>query len=311
MPDAAHTDPVGWALPFLTVLAPSKRYHEQRGKRQKAITDWARQMIRQLHRWLPERTLVIVADGSSAVVEFLANVIRLPLVTMVTRRRLDAARYDPAPAREAGKKGRSVMKGQRQHTLAKRLVDPATVWRTVTVSCYGGTGPVEQATGTALCYHAGIPPVPVRWVLIRDTQSTFVSQAALCTDQSADPIQILEWFVMRWPIEVTFHEVRTYLGVETQRHWSDLALLRITPALLGLFSLTTIFAHQLLDSRPFPAHQAAWYSNALPIFSNTLAFVRQRLWSSRFLCRSSSKHEVTKIPWALFDRLVDTLAFTA
>lgn len=242
-----------WALPFLTVLAPSKRYHEQRGKRHKTITDWARQMIRQLHRWLPQRTLVIVADGSYAVVEFLANVVRLPHVALVTRMRLDAALYDPAPIREAGKKGRPAIKGKRQPTLAKRLSDPATVWQTSTVSWYGGvTRSVEIATGTALWYHAGIAPVSIRWVLIRDPEGTFASQAVLCTDQNADSVQILAWFVMRWPVEVTFHEVRTHLGVETQRQWSDLAILRTTPALLGLFSLVTIFAQQLLGERSFP-----------------------------------------------------------
>jgi len=301
-----------WALPFLTVLAPSQRFHEQRGKRHKTITDWARQMIRQVHRWLPERALVIVGDGSYAVVEFLANVIRLPLVTMMTRLRLDAGLYDPAPARQAGKKGRPAVKGKRQPTLAKRLSDPATVWQTSTVSWYGGiTRSVEMATGTALWYHAGVPPVPMRWVLIRDPQGKFAAQAVLCTDQSADPVQILDWFVMRWPVEVTFHEVRTHLGVETQRQWSDLAIVRTTPALLGLFSLVTIFAHQLLDGHPLPVRQAAWYSKALPTFSDTLAFVRQHLWSSHFFCRSSSTHEVIEIPRALFDRLVDTLAFTA
>jgi len=301
-----------WALPFLTVLAPSQRFHEQRGKRHKTITDWAKQMIRQVHRWLPERALVIVGDGSYAVVEFLANVIRLPLVTMMTRLRLDAGLYDPAPARQAGKKGRPAVKGKRQPTLAKRLSDPATVWQTSTVSWYGGiTRSVEMATGTALWYHAGVPPVPMRWVLIRDPQGKFAAQAVLCTDQSADPVQILDWFVMRWPVEVTFHEVRTHLGVETQRQWSDLAIVRTTPALLGLFSLVTIFAHQLLDGHPLPVRQAAWYSKALPTFSDTLAFVRQHLWSSHFFCRSSSTHEVIEIPRALFDRLVDTLAFTA
>jgi hypothetical protein len=301
-----------WALPFLTVLAPSQRFHEQRGKRHKTITDWARQMIRQVHRWLPERTLVIVGDGSYAVVEFLANVIRLPLVTMVTRLRLDAALYDPAPARQAGKKGRPAVKGKRQPTLAKRLSDPATVWQTSTVCWYGGiTRAVEMATGTALWYHTGVAPVPIRWVLIRDPQGKFASQAVLCTDQNADPVQILHWFVMRWPVEVTFHEVRTHLGVETQRQWSDLAIVRTTPALLGLFSLVTIFAHQLLGEQSFPVRQAAWYAKALPTFSDTLAFVRQHLWSSCFFASSSSQHEVIEIPRALFDRLVDTLAFTA
>jgi len=55
-----------WALPFLTVLAPSQRYHEQRNHRHKQLTDWARQMIRQVRRWLPRRTMVVVADSSFA-----------------------------------------------------------------------------------------------------------------------------------------------------------------------------------------------------------------------------------------------------
>lgn len=301
-----------WALPFLSVLAPSERYHDQRKKTHKTITDWARQMIRQVHRWLPTRRLIIVADGSYAVLAFLANLVRLPHVTMITRMRLDAALYDPAPQREAGKKGRPAVKGQRQPTLAKRLADPKTVWQERAVSWYGGiTRTVEIATGTALWYHPGIPPVAIRWVLVRDPEGKFASQAVLCTDQTADPVQILEWFVMRWSVEVTFHEVRTHLGVETQRQWSDLAILRTTPALLGLFSLVTIFAHQLLDEHPFPVRQAAWYSKALPTFSDTLAFVRQHLWPSSFFALSSSQHDVVEIPRALFNRLVDTLAFTA
>lgn len=301
-----------WALPFLTVLAPSERYHDQRKKRHKTITDWARQMIRQLHRWLPERTLVIVADGSYAVVEFLANVVRLPHVTLITRLRLDAALYDPVPQREAGKKGRPAVKGKRQPTLAKRLSDPETMWQTIMVCWYGGIRrQVEVATGTALWYHAGIPPVAIRWTLVRDPAGSFASQAILCTDQQVDPAQILEWFVMRWPVEVTFHEVRTHLGVETQRQWSELAILRTTPALLGLFSLVTLFAHQLLNDQPFPVRQAAWYSKALPTFSDTLAFVRQQLWPASVFCMSSSPADVVQIPRALFERLVDTLAFTA
>jgi hypothetical protein len=239
-------------------------------------------------------------------------VVRLPQVTIITRMRLDAALYDPVPQRAAGKKGRPAVKGPRQPTLAKRLSDPQTVWQTSMVSWYGGIRrQVEVATGTALWYHAGIPPVALRWVLVRDPEGSFASQAILCTDQSVDPVQILQWFVMRWPVEVTFHEVRTHLGVETQRQWSDLAILRTTPALLGLFSLVTLFAHQLLNDQPFPVRQAAWYSKALPTFSDTLAFVRQQLWPTSFFCMSSSQADVIQIPRALFERLVDTLAFTA
>lgn len=128
-----------WALPFLTVLAPSERSHNQRKKRHKTMTDWARHMVRHVHRWLPTRQLIIVGDGSSAVLAFLANLVRLPQVSIITRMRLDAALSDPAPERKTGKKkkGRPAVKGQRQPTLVKRLTDPTTLWQERGVAWYG------------------------------------------------------------------------------------------------------------------------------------------------------------------------------
>ena len=61
-------------------------------------------------------------------------------------------------------------------------------------------------------------------MLIRDPQEAFAPQALLCTGPAADPAQILEWFVLRWQLEVTFQEVRAHLGVETQRQWPDRAI---------------------------------------------------------------------------------------
>jgi DDE superfamily endonuclease len=116
-----------WALPVLTVLAPSERYHAQRGKRHKKVHEWGRQMIRQLRRWRPQRPLVVVAASTYAVIELLAACQRLACpVTMVTRWRLDAALYDPAPARVPGTAGRPRVKGARQPTLAERLVASTT-----------------------------------------------------------------------------------------------------------------------------------------------------------------------------------------
>src|SRR5437660_2309768 len=149
------------------------------------------------------------------------------------------------------------------------------------------------------------------FVLIRDPQGKYEPMARLSTDQDAEALQIVEWFVLRWTVEVTFHEVRAHLGVETQRQWSDLAILRTTPALLALFSGVPIFAHQLLDGHSFPVRQAAWYSKALPTFSDTLAFVRQHLWPSAFFSVSLPQGDTVQIPRALFDRFVETLAFAA
>jgi hypothetical protein len=302
-----------WGLPFLTVLAPSERYNAERGRRHKTLPAWGRQMIRQVRRWLPDRALVVVADSTYAVLELLADAAGLPQpVTMVTRLRLDAALYDPAPPREPGTKGRPRLKGERQPTLATRVLDPDTTWEPLTIPWYGGaTAQVEAATGTALWYHPGAPTVALRWVLLRDPAGQFEPQAFLSTDPSVPPARIVAWFVARWPLEVTFQEARAHLGVETQRQWSDLAILRTTPALLGLFSLVALFAQARLNGQPLPVRQAAWYAKSAPTFSDTLAFIRQCLWPVTVFSTSPSSDEVIEIPRALFDRLTDTLAFAA
>jgi hypothetical protein len=302
-----------WALPFLTVLAPSERYHQERGMPHKQLTDQARQMITQVRRWLGERMLVVAADSSYAAIELLSACLALPRpVTIVTRLRLDAALYEPAPPREKGKKGAPRKKGARQPSLAERLCEAETVWETARVRWYGGVmRQLELASGTAVWYHSGLPPVPIRWVLIRDPLGKFEPQALLSTDQSNVAAQIVEWFVLRWQVEVTFEEARAHLGVETQRQWSDLAILRTTPALLGLFSLITLFAHQLLQGKELAVRQAAWYQKRLPTFSDTLALVRQHLWPVSISWMSGAKGDVVIIPKALFERLTDTLAYAA
>jgi hypothetical protein len=302
-----------WALPFLTVLAPSERYHVTRGKRHKKVHDWGRQLIYQLRRWLPDRTLVVVADSTYAVIELLAACRRLTNpVTMVTRLRLDAALYDPAPPRQPGKVGRPHVKGARQPTLAQRLKDPQTKWERVRVRWYGGgSREVDLASGTAVWYHSGLPPVPLRWVLNRDPRGHFDAQALLCTDVTATAVQIVEWFVLRWQLEVTFHETRAHLGVETQRQWSERAITRTTPALLGLFSLVTLFAHEALQGAQMPLRQAAWYAKTAPTFADTLAFVRHQLWPFALSSMSPTPSDMVKIPRVVFQHLTETLAFAA
>ena len=164
--------------------------------------------------------------------------------------RLDAALYAPVPARQPGQNGRP---------LLKTLLDQADVtWDNAEVAWYDGTTRIVELTSqTAVWYRSGKPPVIIRWVLIRDPQGSFATQALLCTDPAADPTHILQWFVLRWQLEVTFQEVRTHLGVETQRQWSDLAIARTTPALLGIFSWTTLAAHGLQKQRPMTQRRAA------------------------------------------------------
>lgn len=263
-----------WALPFLTVLAPSERYHQTRGQRHKSVLDWARQLLVLLRRWLPDRQLVVVADGEFAALELLAVAAQPTVnIALITRLRLDAALYDPAPPRDPHQVGRPRRKGQRRPTLAQVAANPATVWTPLVVADWYGAGErtVEIASQTAVWYHGGKPPVALRWVLIRDPQRAFETQALLCTDPTAAPSDILCWFVRRWRMEVTYEESRAHLGIETQRQWSDQAIARTTPALFGLFSLVTLLAHRLLGQQPCPVRRAAWYAKPLPTFSDTLA----------------------------------------
>ncbi len=301
-----------WALPFFTVLAPSERYHQQRGKRHKRLLGWGRQMISQLRHWLPYRDLVVVTDRTYAALELLAACQRLRApVTLITRLRLDAALYDPAPP-PTGRHGRTHVKGARQPTLAERVADPATAWQVVMVQWYGGEERrVELASGTAVWDHSGMTPVPLRWVLLRDPQGQFSPQALVSTQLETAPQQIVTWFVWRWQVEVTYHETRTHLGRETQRQWSERAIARTTPILLVLFSVVTVFAHALLAGRALPVWQSAWYTKPAPTFADTLAFVRQQLWPSIISAMSPPTTDVVKIPRAAFHHITETLAYAA
>lgn len=303
-----------WALPFLTALAPSERYDQEHGRRHKTLIDWARQLLLLVRRWWPDRPLVAVADRSYAALELLAACQAWPQpITVITRLRLDAALYAPAPPRSPRQLGRPRLKGQRLPTLAAVAGDPTTSWTQITVPDWYGTGArgIEIVSDTAVWYHTGLPPVPVRWVLIRDARGLFATQALLCTDLQVAPEQIVAWFVRRWQLEVTFEEARRHLGVETQRQWSERAIRRTTPALLGLFSLVTLVTHQHVSQTPLRARQAAWYHKAQPTFADALALIRRDLWAQATFPLSSNDPDLVKLPRTFVERLTETLCYAA
>ena len=300
-----------WALPFLSALAPSERYAQQQGRRHKPLTVWARQLLRQVHRWLPERQLVVVADSRYAARDLLSAL--RPVATVVTRLRLDAQLFAPAPPRRPHQKGRPRLVGQRLPTLQQRSVDPDTAWTRVTIAHWYGqqTREVAVVSETAVWYHTGLPPVSIRWVLIRDPAGTFPTQALLCTDLLAAPEQILAWFVQRWQLEVTFHAMRAHLGMETQRQWTPLAIARTTPALFGLFALVTLLAHSEMLDQTTPLPHTAWYAKSLPTFADALALVRRRCWAALLFPPSPMADDPDKISRVLVDHLCQLLCYAA
>jgi hypothetical protein len=294
-----------WALPFLTALVPSERACRQQGRRHKPLLDVGRQLALQARRWLPGRDLVLVGDSSFAALLFL-DAMRRACLTAITRLRLDAALYEPAPPRPPGTIGRPRKKGARLPTLSDVLAHKSTSWHALVVQGWYGTSErtIEITTATAVWHHSGLPVVPIRWVLIRDPERRFAPQALLCTDLAQDPAQIIEWFVQRWQVEVTFQEARAHLGVETQRQWSEKAIARTTPCLLALFSIVTLLAGRLPARERRQVAIAAWYLKPRPTFSDALAVVRRSLWREQDLRMSRRRGHRTKRrfllppPWA-------------
>jgi hypothetical protein len=297
-------------LPFLTALAPSERYAHDRQRRHKKLTDWAKQALLQLARWLPGREIIAVADSSYAAIDLL-NAVRRH-VCMITRLRLDAPLFDPLAPRRRGAIGRPRVIGRRQPTLAERLTNSRTRWRRLTVTGWYGRGErqLEIVSATALWHHPG-RLVPIRYVLVRDVAGEFKPQAFLGANLAADPVDILRWFVRRWSIEVTFAEVRRHLGVETQRQWSDAAIARTTPALLGLFSLITLRAHALSAKSARSPRATSWYPKALPTFSDAIAAVRREIWLPDHFRRSPSSSDPMKMQRSMLNALVNVACYAA
>jgi hypothetical protein len=119
-------------LPFLTILSPSERHDQQRGRSPQILLDRARQALWLVRRWLPERELVVVGDHTYAALEWLDAV--CPAVCVITRLRLDAAIYEPAPPRQPWQNGRPRKKGKRLPTLEQVLTICTVPWTTVIVA---------------------------------------------------------------------------------------------------------------------------------------------------------------------------------
>jgi hypothetical protein len=303
-----------WALPFLTALTPSERFSQQHRRRHKPLTSWARQLVLQLRRWLPDRDLVLLTDQAFSALELLTRLqgLRRP-ITCITRLRTDARLFAPPPVGRPKRAGRPRLVGKRLPPLQQRLHSKKTSWTKLTVRhWYGAVArPVEYVSGIALWYHGGFKPLLIRWVLIRDPLSHFDPLALLCTDPQQTPDQILAWFVQRWQVEVTFQEVRAHVGFETQRQWSDLAITRTSPILLGLFSLITILANSLACDGKLPISSSSWYRKSWPSFADAISLVRQQYWRLPNFLISSVDTEVVKIPVPIFHRLSIALCWAA
>jgi hypothetical protein len=291
-----------WALPFLTARCWPEM---KRGPRQhKTSVDWVRQMRRQTRRWLPGRRLVLVVDGGFAAVSLALACVKSNVV-MVSRLRWDAALYHPPGPQPPGKRGPQPTKGKRQRSLQGWVERSDTLWETIEVAWYGGQRKTLWVfSRTALWYTPRQLPVPIRYVLVADPEGKLRMEACFCTALEATPVEILQWVVMRWSVDVTCEEARAHLGFETQRQWSDQAIARTTPVLLALFSLVTVLALQVSQQGRISVPMAAWYHKPEPTFVDCLALGRRHLWRGRYLVNSTAEAELMLCPGEVLDLLI-------
>lgn len=299
-----------WALPFLTLLSPSKKSNEKAGRRHKTSIDWTRQMVILISRWLKKTAWILVGDGAYACMALAQTCIKQN-VTLISRLRLDAQLFK-FPEYLPKRLGRKPIKGERI-TLKMLLADPTQSWQSLVVNWYGGeTKVLECLSFTCLWYHAGLVPVTLRIVLVKTPNGKNEAEVFFSTDISLAPFKIINYFILRWNLEVTFFETRAHLGVETQRQWSDKAIQRTTPLLMGLYSIITLIGVEMNKARSLVvAETTSWYDKKGELtFIDILAVVRRSIWSKRF-SKSANHHDLVKIIDQDMTFILDQLAIAA
>ena len=279
-----------WALPFWTILQPSKKANEDRGKRHKTSIDWSIQALKQLRRWQPTRRLIFLADGGFACFDLLKECCRLH-ITMICRLRIDARLYDFPPEPTPGKRGPKPKKGALLTALKILAKDECQAWQTALLPWYqDDEKSISYLSGVALMHKTKQLPIAVKWVLVR-IEGKKNPQAFFTNNVEIDALDLLKRYMLRWNVEVTFEEVRAHLGVETQRQWSDLAIARTTPLLFGLFSLICCAALQFYRDGELMPKSSAWYKKSEITFSDLMAVIRRKTWGCKYFNSQKSPEQ--------------------
>jgi hypothetical protein len=298
-----------WALPFLCVLATTPEVSAQLGICHKTLGGRARQVVRLLRRWLPGVPIKLLGDRAYSILELGLHCTRQH-ITLIAPFRLDSMIHQPTVVRDPHAIGRPRVVGPRLPSLDHVLHDPHTTWERLTLEWYGeGQRTLELCSGTAWWYRFGSTPLPIRWVLTRDPAGKRPAKALFSTDQSQPADEIVRDFMKRWSLETTFEESRAYLGIETQRQWSDLAIERTTPLLFGLYSLVALFGSALAPDGHPPRQQAVWYHKPAATFSDILALVRWHLWGNFTFPTSRSDPTVVLLPRATLAQLAHAACY--
>lgn len=274
-----------FALPFMTTLEPSKKADLKACRRHKTTLDWTRQMLMQVIRWIGSTPFILVGDGGFASGD-LAWFCLKHRICLITRLKMNSRLYDFPVEESAKRRGRKKTKGAKLFSFREMLQIPDLNWQEAVIPCYGGRGKRLRYTWhTSLWGVDGFHPVPIKWVLVRDPEGELDPIPLMSTDVTLSAERIIELYIQRWNLEVTFEEVREHLGVETQRQWSDKAIARTTPILMGLYTIVCLIANRIHEDEQIDVEQTAWYVKTEATFSDLLKSVRKALWMDNLISR--------------------------
>ena len=299
-----------WALPVMCALYRTPEVNRQEGRRHKKPAQLARQMMRVLLAWFPEKSFVLVGDGdfSSHETAHWARRYRRQL-TFVGRFYANASLYDPPPAYSGH--GRPRVKGNKRPTPGV-VIRGARRYKTQ-VDWYGGERRrVGLVSSQGHWYKSGRRLIPLRWVYVEDRQGTHRPDYFFSTDPTMPQRQIVEYYTLRWSIETTFQEIRAHLGFETTRHWSPAAVERVEPWLLALFTLVSLLYIRHMKRRRTPQlPRWPWYQKEQATFADALMLVRRQIWMESVFTHPLFAGAVKKLAPNVCDKLVDYLVQAA
>jgi hypothetical protein len=231
------------------------------GKNQKSEATLAKEMLRDILEWFPDRELVFLGDGAYSTKNLLGDLD--PRVTYVGVMRSDAAIYDPMPPKQSqSKRGPKAKKGPRlpnpKEAMKKadrnRRGHGPWVWQTVKATAYGVTRRLRVVSFQAVWPEVlGLRPILV--VLVRDPRGKFKDKYLFTTDLNADLGWIIAAFSRRWSIEVAFKSSKQVMKIQAPQHWCQESVEKLSPwvwlmqSVIGLWYVTA--------GRKLPAAQAA------------------------------------------------------
>jgi hypothetical protein len=304
-----------WALPVLCGLCISPKVAEQTGCRPKTPSDLARQLLIVLMRWLPGRKFVLMGDYQVMTHKTACFAKRhADRVTVIGRLRGDANFYHEPTAKQRRRRVRGggyCIKGTKAPSPADRVKQlPVTQQE---VAWYGGQRrKISYRSDTILWFSKqNCAVVPIRWVCVSGQDKA--DDYFYSSDPSLSAARIIELYVLRWNIEVTFEETRQLLGLDTTRHWCKRSVLRVAPLILGLFTAVTLVWQRL------PAHKrndcgdsrTPCYNKSEPTFADALFAVRHELWEKTLLRHRRQNECLNRLPRRLRQTILHHLAAAA